>query len=595
MSGLTAPFRLLAARLRLASPLSISLALAVLTLAVYVQVWHFEFITIDDPIFVSTNPHVRSGLTLSGIKWAFDRFYFANWIPLTWLSFMLDGAAFDAWAGGYHMTNVILHCANVLLLYHVLKKATGQDFFSAFVAALFAIHPIQAESVAWISERKGVLSIFFGLLSLSAYISYAQQQRAKPFLLSLLFLTCSLMSKQTLVTMPCVLLLLDYWPLHRLSLRSVAEKAPFFAISAVFCVVVMLAQSNGLAIRSLDATPLALRVANATIAYTSYLQKAVVPWNLGVYYPYTTDISRMRITAAIVLLVLLSAAAIVYRRRYPFFTVGWLWFLGTLAPMIGLIQVGSQQMADRYAYFSFIGLYLALAGFVTSRRMAIAVVGLFAVLGFVQVGFWRDTIILARHTAKVTNDNPFVHFILGDALIADNRVDEGLKQYKEGVRAAPEDAGNHSKLGQSLLRFGDLAEARQEFQIALAIDDTVAPAHSGLGWISMTQKDTTTAKREFQRALDADPGDQENYFNLALLSKNTDDFQASIDYCQRALAINDNMLSAHRLIAENLRELQRWNEAAAQLRYILSVEPDDAQSRVKLDEAMRRSAEHPDK
>jgi tetratricopeptide (TPR) repeat protein len=586
----TTPFRLLVARLGLASPLSIPFALAVLTLAVYVQVWHFEFITIDDPIFVSTNPHVRSGLTLSGIKWAFDRFYFANWIPLTWLSLMLDGAAFDAWAGGYHMTNLILHCANVLLLFHVLKKATGQDFSSAFVAALFAIHPIQAETVAWISERKGVLSIFFGLLSLSAYINYAQQRRLKPFLLSLLFLTCSLMSKQTLVTMPCLLLLLDYWPLHRLGLRSIAEKAPFFAISAVFCVVATFAQSNGLAVRSLDVTPLPLRIANAMIAYASYLQKAVVPWNLGVYYPYSTDISLVRVSLAIVLLVLLSAAAIVYRRRYPFYAVGWLWFLGTLAPMIGLIQVGSQQMADRYAYFSFIGLYLALAGFVTSRRVAIAAVGVLAVLAFVQVGFWHDTITLVRHTAQVTDDNAFVRFVLGDALIADNRVDEGIEQYQKGVRVAPDDAGNHSKLGQSFLRFGELDEARREFQIVLAIDDNVASAHSGLGWISMAKKDTAAAKREFQRALDADPGDQDNYYNLALLYKNTEDLQASIEYCEQALKINDNMLSAHRLIAEDLRGLKRWDEAADRLRYILSVEPDDAQSRQQLDEAIRRSA-----
>jgi tetratricopeptide (TPR) repeat protein len=565
------------------------LALAALTLAVYVQVWHFEFITIDDPTFVSTNPHVLSGLTLSGLKWAFDRFYFANWMPLTWISLMLDGTLYDAWAGGYHMTNLILHCANVLLLFHVLKKATGEDLFSAFVAALFAIHPIQAESVAWVSERKGVLSIFFGLLSLSAYVNYARRQRIQPFLLSLVFLILSLMSKQTLVTMPCVLLLLDYWPLHRLSLRTIAEKVPFFAISAVFCVVAVLAQSNGLTVRSLDSVPLPLRIANALLAYTSYLQRALVPWNLGVYYPYSTDISLVNVGFAIALLALLSAAAVACRRRYPFFAIGWFWFLGTLVPMIGLVQVGTQQMADRYAYFSFIGLYVALAGFVTSRRVAIAAVGVFAVLGFIQVGFWHDTFALANHTARVTDDNAFVQFVLGDALIADGRADEAVEQYRQGVRVSPADPAFHCKLGQTLLRFGEVADARREFECVLALDDAVAAAHSGLGWISVAKKDTATAKREFQRALDADPGDQENYFNLALLYRNLEDFQASIEYCKGALKINDNMLSAHRLLADDLRGLGRWKEAADRLRYILSVDPSDTQSREKLDEAIRRS------
>jgi tetratricopeptide (TPR) repeat protein len=581
----------LAARLGIAQPLFVPLALAALTLVVYVQAWRFEFITIDDPIFVTTNPHVLSGLTLRGLKWAFDRFYFANWIPLTWLSLMLDGTLYEAWAGGYHVTNLILHLANVLLLFHVLRKATGEDFFSAFVAAIFAVHPIHAESVAWISERKGVLSIFFGLLSLSAYINYARQQRVRPFLLSLVFLTCSLMSKQTLVTMPCLLLLLDYWPLRRLSLRTIAEKVPFFAIAAVFCVVAVRAQSNGLTVRSVDAVPLPLRIANGAIAYTSYLQRALVPWNLGVYYPYSTDVSLLKVSVAIALLALLSVAAVAGRRRYPFFVVGWFWFVGTLVPMIGLVQVGTQQMADRYAYFSFIGLYMALAGFITSRRAAIAAVCVFAVLGFVQAGFWHDTLTLARHTARVTDDNAFLRFILGDALMADGRADEAVEQYRQGVRVAPSDPGFHCKLGQALLRFGEVAEARREFQLVLVLDHTVAAAHSGLGWISVAKKDTGAAKREFQRALDADPGDQENYFNLALLYGNAEEFQASIEYCKGALKINDNMLSAHRLLADDLRGLGRWNEAADRLRYILSVDPGDSQSRRKLAEAIRRSKE----
>lgn len=573
-----------AARFGIDRRLLICLALALLTLGVYAQVWQFDFVTIDDPQYVVTNPHVRSGLTLAGLKWSVDRFYFANWAPLTWLSLMADASAYDAWAGGYHMTNVIIHLANVLLLFHLLRKATEQEFLSFFVAALFAVHPIHAESVAWISERKDVLSVFFGLLSLSAYVNYARRQRMASLAASLVFFAMSLMSKQTLVTLPCVLLLLDYWPLGRITRRCVVEKVPFFAISAVFGVVAMLAQANSLTVRSLDAIPLPLRVANAAVAYTSYLQKAILPWNLGVYYPYSTDLGLIRVAASVALLTLITAAAIDSRRRWPFFAVGWFWFVGTLAPLIGIVQVGTQQMADRYAYFSFIGLYLAIAGFVTSRAVAVAAVGLAAVLGFIQVGYWHDALSLVEHTARVTDDNSFVRFALGDALLAQGQLDDALEQYRHAVVVEPADPGPHCKFGEALFRFDHRDDARREFQIALALDDRLAAAHRGLGWFYLARNETAAAKREFEQALDADPGDQDNYYNLALLQRNLGDFAASIEKCRGALAINDNMLAAQRLLADDLMSLKRYDEAADRLREILMREPNDDESRRKLQE-----------
>ena len=577
----------LTARMGLAGSGLLSLALGILTLCVYAQVWRFPFITLDDPIYVSTNPHVRAGLTLAGIKWAFDRFYFANWAPLTWLSFMLDGSAYDAWAGGYHVTNVVLHLANVLLLFHVVKKATGQQLAGAFVAGLFAVHPIHAESVVWVSERKDVLSLLFALLSLSAYISYARRRRVLPFLLSLGLFTCSLMSKQTLVTLPCVLLLVDYWPLGRLSVRSALEKIPFFVISAVFCVIAVMAQSNALMVRSLDAIPFPMRMANAAVAYMSYLQKAILPWNLGVYYPYSTDLSLVRVGAAIALLVLITAAAFSSRRRDPGVLVGWLWFLGTLAPMIGLVQVGTQQMADRYAYFPFIGLYLAVAALVTSPRVAAAAVAVFAVLGFIQVGYWQDTITLIDHTSKVTTDNSFLHLARGDGLLGEARLPEALEQYRLAVVVAPADAGMHCKWASALFRVGQHEEARREFQTALALDDSLSAAHGGLAWCYVARKQTGAAKREFERALQLDPGDQDNHLNLALLNRQMGDVQASIEHCRGALAINDNLVPAHRLLAADLETLGRWEEAADRLRIILSLDPNDVDAREKLDAALR--------
>ncbi len=557
-------------------------ALGALTLAVYAQVWNFDFITIDDPNYTTVNPHVLYGLSLSGIKWAFTKFYMANWMPLTWISFMLDASVYQSWAGGYHITNVILHVANVLLVFHVIREATGRESMSALVAALFAVHPIHAESVAWISERKDVLSIFFGLLSLSAYLSYVRQKRTWWYWGSLALFGTSLLAKQTLVTLPCVLLLLDYWPLGRLSVRTLAEKAPFFAISAVISVVAVLAQANGQAVRSLESVPIALRLATAAIAYASYLQKAIIPWNLGVYYPYSTDVGLLRVAASIAAIVLLTAAAVWSRRRYPFVTVGWFWFLGTLVPMIGLVQVGSQQLADRYAYFPFIGLYLALAGFVTSRRLAMTVVGVAAVLGFLQVGYWRDTLTLAEHTLQVTDDNAFMHYTLGDALAAEGRVDDALQEFRKPMLMEPWNASHYCKLGEAFVRFNRLDQARRPYEIAVGLDDGIAAAHAGLGWLHLQNKQITAAKREFERALELDNGDQSNYFNLALVCEQTHDFAGSINYCRGALKVNDYLVAAHHLIADNLRRQGRTEEANAELRYVLTIAPYDDQAREML-------------
>jgi protein O-mannosyl-transferase len=579
----------LAARTGITTTGLILLTLAAATLAVYGQVWRFEFITIDDPVYVSTNPHVLSGLTLAGIKWAFNRFYIANWFPLTWLSLMLDGTAYEAWAGGYHLTNLLLHLANVLLVFAVFRKATGRNLLSAFVAALFAVHPIHAESVAWVSERKDVLSVFFGLLALWAYVNYAQKVRISWLFASLACFTLSLMSKQTLVTMPCVLLLLDVWPFSRLSRRAIVEKIPFFAISAVFCVVAVRAQANGLSVRSLVATPLAVRLANAAVAYVSYLQKALVPWNLGVYYPFSSDLSLPLVGFSLALLVALTAVAFTFRRRFPFFAVGWFWFLGTLVPMIGLVQVGTQQMADRYAYFPFLGLYLAVGGFLTSRRAAVALVGVYGVLGFVQTGYWQDTLTLLNHTARVTRDNSFLRLALGDGLLAEGRLDEAMEEYRQAVTLAPADPATHCKWAEALFRFDTPERARREYEIALALDDKSAEAHRGLGLYYLGTKDLAAAKREFQLALAADPGDQENHLNLARVDRTVGDFQASMEHCRGALAINDNLLDAHRLLAEDLESLGRWNEAADRLRLILSIEPRDEDARQKLEAAIQRS------
>ena len=431
------------ARLGITKSRLIVLALAGLTLAVYGQVWRFEFITLDDPFYASANPHVRSGLTLGGIKWAFSKFYIANWFPLTWLSLMLDGTAYDAWAGGYHLTNLLFHLANVVLVFAVFTKATGKELLAGFVAALFAVHPLHAESVAWISERKDVLSVFFGLLCLSQYVNYAQRGRLRSYLLALTFLTLSLMSKQTLVTMPFVMLLLDYWPLKRLTRRAIVEKIPFLAISAVFCLVAIRAGQRF--DRSLSRGRASGRVAWQTRRFpmSRICKRGLSPGIWGFITRFRWNLACLCWLSPSRVLVGLTAASLGLRRRYPYLTIGWLWFLGTMVPMIGFVQIGLQQMADRYAYFPFLGLYLALGGFLTSRRAAIAIVSVYGVFGFVQTGYWHDTLTLLNHTARVTGDNSFLCLALGDGLMAEGRLGEAMEQYRRRKLRLNEFAREH--------------------------------------------------------------------------------------------------------------------------------------------------------
>ena len=335
--------------------------------AVYAQVWQFDFIMLDDPQHVTENPYVRGGLTASNLVWAFTTRITANWLPLTWASLMLDTTIYGGVrAGGYHLTNAVLHTANTVLLFVFLVRVTQSQGRSAFVAALFGLHPLHVESVAWVTERKDVLSVFFGLLSLLAYARYVQSGRKLRLAAALGWLVCSLLSKQTLVTLPFVFLLLDFWPLRRdFSAHGVVglvlEKVPFLAACAVACAITMTAQAHGSAIAPLEAIPLRWRLSNAVVAYVLYLWQAIYPQRLAVFYPHPRDtLAGPMVLGAAAVFVAISAAAVLLRRRFPFLFVGWAWYVGTLVPMIGIVQIGSQQMADRYTYFPLIGVFLTM-------------------------------------------------------------------------------------------------------------------------------------------------------------------------------------------------------------------------------------------
>jgi protein O-mannosyl-transferase len=592
----------------------LGLLLIAVTLAVYARAVRYGFVVFDDPKYVSENLHVPDGLSVRGIRWAFSTFHDSNWIPLTWISLMLDATVHGSRAGGYHATNILLHAANVLLAFVFFTWATGRTLPSAFIAALFAVHPLHVESVVWIAERKDVLSMLFGLLSLCAYVRYSLRRRNAWLATAFVFFVCSLGSKQTLVTLPFVFLLLDFWPLgrwaggppparddarrpdQRLGLTPLlVEKIPFLVASAAFCAVALVAQSRGYSLRSFVAMPLSIRVLNAILAFSLYLQKAGLPFGLAIFYPHPgSALSLTHVVLAFAVLAAITAVAIAKVRRWPFLLVGWLWFLGTLVPMSGLVQVGLQQMADRYAYFPYLGLYVAVAwlvpaiasGLVARRWMlptiACGLVALYAATAFVQVGYWSDGIALMTHSLAVTGDNPFGRSVLGDALMAESRVDEALVQYQRSIELAPSDPLGHAHLGRVLQWLKRFDAAADQYRVALELDEGDADAHANLGLSLYSQQQYVAARREFDCALAIDETNAKAYGGLALLWRALGEFERSNDYAQRALQFDEDFYYCRRLIAWNLFDQGRLDEAMDRFRQLAAAAPQVEEFRADL-------------
>jgi protein O-mannosyl-transferase len=591
--------------------LGLAALLVGLTLAVYSQVGRFGFIPIDDNLYVREEAHIHNGLNVKDVTWAFSTFYDCNWIPLTWLSLMLDATLYGTWPGGHHLVNVLLHAANVLLVFALLLQATGKTGRSAFVAALFAVHPLHVESVAWIAERKDVLSLFFGLAALFAYVGYAQKPGRARLALSIVCYLCSLLSKQTLVTLPFVLLLLDSWPLRRGGpiVPRVLEKIPYFVLSATFCVIELLAQVGGHSARALTEFPLWCRCANAVLAYLLYLKKALLPFDLAVFYPHPgPEVSLLAAAAALVVLALVTWFAVASARRWPFLLVGWLWYLGTLVPMIGVVQVGIQQMADRYTYFPMLGIYIAVAWLVpaiveTSGARVVArsvpilaggIVCLYAAIAFVQVGYWHDGVTLMRRALVLTRETAFARVLLGDALYVQSRTEEALAEFAHAVRLSPHDPENYFRLGWVLQDLKRYDEAADQFRASLAVDEKISSTHNRLGWILWWQHQYPDAAREFDRAIELDETNVGAFLNRAGLSRALGDFRRSIIYCQRGLVAKPHSTDCRRLMAFNLRDLGQLEEAVHQLQSVLALDPDDDEARTELAHVRMMKGEPPD-
>jgi tetratricopeptide (TPR) repeat protein len=574
----------------------ICLWLALITRLVYEPVFHAQFIGFDDPNYVTANPQVLSGITLANLRWAFVTNHTGNWHPLTWISLMLDSQFFGPRAGAFHAVNLLLHIANTLLLFLWLHHATGAKWRGALVAALFALHPLHVESVAWISERKDVLSTLFWMLALLGYTDYAKTGRVSRYFIALLLFGIGLMAKPMLVSLPCVLLLLDYWPLRRFAergtFRLLIEKLPFLAFSIASSAVTLLVAREQ-AMTSLDTVPIFLRAENAALAYLAYVGKMFWPAGLAVIYPYNLHPSPVHALLALAALVIVSTAVISTRRHKPYLFTGWLWFLVTLAPVIGIIQVGPQAMADRWTYIPFIGLFIILAWggweassllriprFVQALAVSIAL-ALCAVLTSAQLRYWHDSIALFQHAANVTVDNGVAEANLGFALAEQGRSEEAIAHYKTALQIQPR-ATIWNNLGQSLVATAKLEEAINAFQNALKLNPSFGRAHHNLALALVRSGRQQESLIHFGDAARLEPKDASVHNNYAIMLGRAGRTDEAIQEFQIALHLNPVFVEAHCNIASLLLENGRTKDAAAHYIAALQTKADYLPAMVSL-------------
>jgi protein O-mannosyl-transferase len=528
------------------------------------------FVNFDDEVYLTKNLHIQSGINSETVKWAFTAVVSSNWHPLTLISHALDWSLFKDRASGHHLISLLLHIGNALLLFLFLNKITKNLWPSAFVAALFALHPLRVESVAWAAERKDVLSMFFGLASLYAYAYYVEKSQIAKYILCLTLFIMGLMSKPMLVTLPFLLLLLDFWPLERWqkALNPIAdnqqmkkkvkkqkhtaesisgerrsasptvsllffEKMPFFVFAVVSSILTIWAQNKGGAVASLQKLPFSERIMNAIVSYVSYLGKTFWPVDLAVFYPYQHSFPGWQVLGAAAILIIISITVIYFMKKAPFLFVGWFWYLGALIPVIGLMQVGQQAMADRYTYLPSIGIGVILVWGLTLlfkregiRNIILFPVGILAlaVLAFLtwqQCGYWKNSIVLYERALQVTKNNDLAHYNLGNALKDQGNMEEALKHFLEVVKINPNAADAHNNIGIILeLNYKKYDEAIYHYHCALLVDSKNPGTHFNLGMTLAAKGERQEAIKQFQRAIYLKP----DYFDarraLSLMVEN---------------------------------------------------------------------------
>jgi len=507
----------------------ICLSLAVLTWIVFGQtLWH-DFINYDDPRYVYENAKITGGLSISGISWAFTHIHSLNWHPLTTISHMLDCQLYGLKAGWHHFTNVVLHTLAAMLLFLALQRMTGAVWRSAFVAAVFAIHPLRVESVAWVAERKDVLSGVFFMLTLLAYANYVRVPRVRGYLVVLFLFACGLMSKPMLVTLPFVLLLLDYWPIDRIKgqlWKRVAEKIPLIALSTVSSVITFLVQKG--AVGQTEELPIFERINNAVVSYVLYIWQMLWPVNLAVFYPHPENrLPLWEIVCCLLVLMCITVAAIALRARRPYLFTGWWWYLGMLVPVIGLVQVGWQGRADRYTYLPQIGLYIAVTWAVvdltvlyryrrpTLSTAAILVIAALSSCTWVQNSYWRDSETLFRHALAVTTNNDVAENNLGIVFLGQGKLDEAISLLQSAVDLRPDNSPAHENLAKALLQKGQVADALVHYRKLLDLQPDNMEIHNIVGTVLVQQGRVQEGAEEWQKVLLVEPDNGNAMSNLA--------------------------------------------------------------------------------
>jgi len=600
----------------------ICLMLAAATTAVYLPVRHFEFINFDDDLFVTENPHIRNGLNWEAVGWSFEAglvhtsTHVDYWRPLSFLSHALDIEMFGLHPAGHHLMSLAIHVAATISLFLVLNSMTGYLWRSAFVAALFALHPLHVESVAWIAERKDVLSGLFYILTLGAYARYSRGPFVvSRYLMVLCMFALALMSKPVAVTLPFVMLLLDYWPLRRFAgplmanknrgsnllspfpiktaLRLVFEKLPFFLLAIGSSLFTLHSQM------AIGATPLlhlslSARIGNALVSYVVYILNMFWPANLAIYYPYNFALPAWQVAGALALLAGITFLVLVAAGRRPWLPVGWLWYLGMLAPMIGIFQAGTQARADRYTYLPQIGLYIALtwvvAGLCTGWRHRRVVLGGGAIIVLIalmfcaraQTAVWRNSESVWTHALACTSDNAIAHDGLGYVLLQNGKTDEALWHFQKALQISPNFAQAHYNLGIALFKMGSVDEAIVHYQKALQINPDYAEAHNNLGAALLQKGRVDEAIVHCQQALQIDPDDAEAHNNLGIAMFQKGSVDEAITQFQLALQIKPDYADAHLNLGNALLQKGSVDEAVVHYQEALQINPNYAEARYNL-------------
>ncbi len=579
----------------------ICLLLAIVTLAVFGQTLTHDFINFDDNDYVYQNPVVARGLTLKGIAWAFG-VHAVNWHPLTWISHMVDCQLYGLHPGGHHLTNVILHAATAILLFLVVRQMTGALWRSAFVAAVFAVHPLRAESVAWVAERKDVLSGLFFMLTVAVYICYVRRPRCwRRYGLVLLLFAMGLMCKPMLVTLPLVLLLLDCWPLQRTeSTRELLlEKLPLLALSGAACVATLFAQSGN--IGSIAAYSPAMRMGNAVLSVFIYLRQMFYPAELAIFYPYPYQgLPPGEIVIAVIVVAAVSALVFWKRKLKPWLWVGWLWYLLMLLPVLGIIQMGRQAHADRYTYLPQIGLYLAVtwlaAEWSLKWRMSRVLTGgimvavILVLIGFAwkQTSYWKNGETIWARAIACTKDNDAAHFNLGAVYLLNGRVDDAIAEFRSALQINPHVAEAEYNLGSAYLQKGDAADAVSHFQSALKINPHFEQAQFSLGNICLQSHQWREAIPHYKAALQMNPDNPVCHLNLGIAIEQTGHEEEAIEQFRKSLQLDPGNAQTENNLGNALMQTGQLDEAIAHFQKALQIRADYQKASVNLHNALAR-------